>query len=97
VNCRPAQLAAVTHIPGVVFSGSADGHLRAYSSDDGHILWNADTARDYVTVNGIKARGGAMGGPGPVVVGGVLYVTSGYSTFGGSAGNVLLAFSIDGR
>jgi polyvinyl alcohol dehydrogenase (cytochrome) len=28
--CSPAQLAAVTAIPGVVFSGSMDVHLRAY-------------------------------------------------------------------
>ena len=34
-NCSPAQSAAVTVIPGVVFSGSLDGHLRAYSTADG--------------------------------------------------------------
>ena len=28
-RCSPAQSAAVTAIPGVVFSGSLDGHLRA--------------------------------------------------------------------
>jgi polyvinyl alcohol dehydrogenase (cytochrome) len=96
-HCSPAQLAAVTHIPGVVFSGSVDGHLRAYSTDGGRVIWNADTARDYETVNGVKAHGGAIAGPGPVVVGGVLYVNSGYPGFPGSSGNVLLAFSIDGR
>src|SRR5262249_50079039 len=34
-GCSPAQSAAVTVIPGVVFSGSLDGHLRAYSTSDG--------------------------------------------------------------
>ncbi len=96
-GCSPAQSAAVTVIPGVVFSGSVDGHLRAYSTVDGHILWDQDTARDYQTVNGVKANGGAIDGPGPVVAGGMLYVNSGYGMFGGAPGNVLLAFSVDGK
>jgi polyvinyl alcohol dehydrogenase (cytochrome) len=37
--CSPAQSAAVTAIPGVVFSGSVDGHLRAYSSSNGAVIW----------------------------------------------------------
>jgi polyvinyl alcohol dehydrogenase (cytochrome) len=96
-GCSPAQSAAVTVIPGVVFSGSIDGHLRAYSTADGRILWDADTALEYQAVNGIKAHGGSIDGPGPVVVGGVVYVNSGYAFLGGMPGNVLLAFSVDGR
>jgi len=96
-GCSPAQSAAVTVIPGVVFSGSIDGHLRAYSTGDGHILWDMDTALEYQAVNGAKAHGGAIDGPGPVVVGGVLYVNSGYAFIGGMPGNVLLAFSVDGK
>src|SRR5262249_35154624 len=30
-RCSPAQSAAVSALPGVVFSGSEDGHLRAFS------------------------------------------------------------------
>jgi polyvinyl alcohol dehydrogenase (cytochrome) len=48
-------------------------------------------------VNGRKARGGSLHGPGPVIAGGILYVNSGYGQFGGMPGNVLLAFSIDGK
>ena len=33
--CKPSQNAAVTLIPGVVFSGTMDGRLRAYSTRDG--------------------------------------------------------------
>ena len=91
-GCSPAQAAAVTAIPGVVFSGSLDGHLRAYSSEEGKILWDFDTVRDYETVNGVRASGGALNGPGAVVVGGMLFVNSGYGRNGGMAGNVLLAF-----
>ncbi|MGH9648256.1 MAG: PQQ-binding-like beta-propeller repeat protein [Bryobacteraceae bacterium] len=55
MGCSPAQSAAVTVIPGVVFSGSLDGHLRAYSTEDGRLLWDFDTVRDFATVNGVKA------------------------------------------
>lgn len=96
-GCSPAQSAAVTAIPGVIFSGGLDGHLRAYSAQDGHILWDVDTAIEYKTVNGVKAHGGSLDGPGAVVVGGMLYVNSGYAFFGGMPGNMLLAFSVDGK
>ncbi len=92
-GCSPAQSAAVTAIPGVVFSGSLDGHLRAFAADDGRVVWDVDTVRDYDAVNGVKGRGGSLDGPGAVVVGGMLFVNSGYSRFGGMPGNVLLAFA----
>ena len=96
-GCSPAQSAAVTAIPGVVFSGSMDGHLRAYSSEDGRVLWDFNTIREYAAVNRIKAMGGALDGPGPVVVNGMVFVNSGYARFGGAPGNVLLAFAPDGE
>jgi polyvinyl alcohol dehydrogenase (cytochrome) len=94
-GCSTAQSAALTAIPGVVFSGSADGAMRAYASDGGQILWTFDTNRDFTTVNGVKADGGSIDGPGPVVAGGMLYVTAGNAGFVGTAGNVLLAFGLD--
>src|SRR5689334_12464067 len=57
-GCSPGQSAAVTAIPHVVCSGGLDGRLRAYSSEDGRILWDVDTVRDYATVNGVPAHGG---------------------------------------
>ena len=92
-GCSPAQSAAVTAIPGVVFSGSLDGHLRAFASEDGKILWDFNTVRGYQAVNGLKAKGGSIDGPGAVVVKGMLFVNSGYARFGGMPGNVLLAFA----
>ena len=96
-NCSPAQSAAVTAIPGIVFSGSVDGHLRAYSAEDGKIIWDFDTTQEFTTVNGVTAKGGSMDGPGPTIAGGILYAGSGYGAWGGLPGNVLLAFSVDGR
>jgi polyvinyl alcohol dehydrogenase (cytochrome) len=92
-GCSPAQPAAVTAIPGVVFSGAMDGHLRAFSAADGKLLWDVDTAKPYTTVNGATANGGSLDGAGPVVADGMLFVNSGYPRFGGMPGNVLLAFA----
>jgi len=96
-RCSPAQSAAVTAIPGVAFSGSVDGHLRGYSTTDGSILWDVDTTGPYKTVNGVEAHGGSLDGPGPVIGGGMLFANSGYAAGGGMPGNVLLAFSVDGK
>ena len=95
-NCSPAQSAAVSAMPGAVFSGSLDGHLRAYSTRDGTIVWDFDTRREFKAINGVGA-GGSIDGPGPVISGGMVLVNSGYGTWGGQPGNVLLAFSIDGK
>lgn len=92
-GCSPAQSAAVTAIPGVVFSGALDGHLRAFDAETGRVLWDFDTVREYETANGVKARGGSLDGPGAVVVGGMVLVNSGYARFGGILGNALLAFA----
>jgi polyvinyl alcohol dehydrogenase (cytochrome) len=93
-GCNGAQSAAITAIPGVVFSGSMDGAIRAFSTRDGAIVWEFDTNRDFQTVNGVKAHGGSMNGPAPVIVGGMVYVNSGYGAFGSRTGNVLLAFGL---
>jgi len=88
--------AAVTAIPGVVFSGGWDGVLRALSNEDGQVLWEYNTRKDFTTVNGVAAKGGSMGAPGPTVAGGMVFVGSGYvGAIGGFPGNVLLAFSIE--
>ena len=93
-GCIEANSAAPTVIPGVVFAGTLDGHLRAYSTTDGKILWDYDTAKTYQTVNGIDGKGGSIDGPSPVIADGMLFVNSGYGMFGEMPGNVLLAFEI---
>jgi polyvinyl alcohol dehydrogenase (cytochrome) len=94
LGCSPAQPGAVTATPDAVFSGSIDGHLRAFSTADGRLLWDFDTVRDYETTNGVIAKGGSLDGTGPVIVDGMVYVNSGYPRFGGLPGNVLLAFGL---
>jgi polyvinyl alcohol dehydrogenase (cytochrome) len=94
-GCSPAQPGAITEIPGVVFATSMDGHLRAHSAEDGRLLWDFDTAREFDTVNHVPAHGGSIDGPGAVVAGGMVFINSGYPRNGGLPGNVLLAFSAE--
>jgi polyvinyl alcohol dehydrogenase (cytochrome) len=90
---QTGQTAALTVIPGVLFSGGQDGVLRALSTADGKQIWEFDTVRDFTTLNGVTARGGAMGAPGPTIAGGMVFLGSGYTGLGnGRGGNVLLAF-----
>jgi polyvinyl alcohol dehydrogenase (cytochrome) len=85
----------VTEIPDLVFATSVDGHIRAHSTTDGELVWDFDTMRDFETVNGVKAHGGSIDGPGAVVANGMVFISSGYPRNGGVPGNVLLAFSPD--
>lgn len=95
VAAHTGQDGPLTAIPGVVFSGGWDGVLRALSSSTGRVVWEYNTAMDYQTVNGVAAKGGSMGAPGPIVSGGMLFVSSGYvGVKNGMPGNVLLAFGI---
>jgi polyvinyl alcohol dehydrogenase (cytochrome) len=95
VGCSAAQSAPSTVIPGVVFSGSEDGTLRAYDTRTGKVIWQFNDLRQFQTVNGVSARGGSMDETGPAIVGGMVYVDSGYTNE--ISGNVLLAFSVDGK
>ena len=93
--CSIAETAPATLIPGVAFSGSFDGHLRAYDTETGKILWDFDTDQAYQGVNHLSGHGGSLSGAGPTVADGMVYQTSGYAAFGlGMPGNVLLAFGL---
>jgi len=93
-GCTGAQSAAISVIPGVVFSGSVDGHIRAYATADGKIIWDFNTMREFESVNGVKAQGGSIDAAGPTIAGGLLLTNSGYGRWRGKPGNVLLAFGL---
>ena len=94
-GCSPSQPGALTEIPGIVFATSVDGHIRAHAAEDGRLLWDFNTARDFDTVNHVPAHGGSIDGPGAVVSGGMVFINSGYPRNGGMPGNVLLAFGVE--
>ena len=91
---RRGITAAATVIPGVVFTVGLDGMIRAQGTNTGNLLWEYNTAKDFDTVNQVKAKGGTMGLPGVTVANGMAFVPSGYIGFqNGAPGNVLLAFA----
>src|SRR6201996_6210877 len=96
VNCSPAQPGAAAVIPGAVFSGSIDGHMRAFSTKDGAKLWDFDTGGSFKAVNAPAATGGSLSNGVEAIANGVLYVNSGA---GGvhQPGNALIAFTVDGK
>jgi polyvinyl alcohol dehydrogenase (cytochrome) len=96
-DCDPGILAAITVVPGAVFAGHMDGRVRAYESATGRVLWEYDSSQEVDTVSGAKAHGGSVGGGGPMIVDGMLYINSGYGIYWHMPGNLLLAFSVDGR
>ena len=92
--CDHGISAAITAIPDAVLAGHMDGHLRAYDSASGRILWDVDTTQEWKTVSGATARGGSFGGgAGPMVVGGKVFAVSGYGMYFHMPGNVLLVFA----
>ncbi len=94
--CDPGYSPPPTAIEGAVFQPAFDGHLRAYALD-GTLLWDFDTVREYVTVSGATAQGGSIESAGAMVGDGHVLVNSGYLFGGRMPGNVLLAFSVDGK
>ena len=93
-NCWASQSQAVSAIPGVVFSGGLDGHLRAFGAKDGAVAWDFDTAQTFATVNQGPQGGGSLNLGGATIAGGMLFVNSGYGRFAGQNGHVLLAFAV---
>jgi polyvinyl alcohol dehydrogenase (cytochrome) len=96
-GCGAAQMAPATALVDAVFSASLGGHIRAYDVLDGKVIWDFDTTANFPTVNGVEAHGGSINYAGTVVAGGIVFVASGYSFNAGMAGNVLLAFTVDGK
>jgi polyvinyl alcohol dehydrogenase (cytochrome) len=93
MNCAHALLAGVAVIPGVAFAGAMDGHLRAYDTRDGRVIWDFDAGGEFATVNGLRGHGGAIDYGGQVIGDGMLFLNSGSMR---QPGNLLLAFAPDG-
>ncbi len=97
-SCMASYSAAVAAMPGIVWAGASDGHLRAYATADGKTVLDIDTAaHDWQAVNGGVARGGSIDAGGPVLAGGMVFVNSGYGRIWAHAGNALIALSVDGQ
>ena len=94
---RKSLSAAVSAMPGVAFAASLSGHLRAYAAKTGEVIWDYDAAHDFETVNNVPAKGGSFNGAGPAIANGMVFTGCGFGFAGGMPGNVLIAFSVDGK
>ena len=93
--CTLANMSAVTATPGLVYEGGMDGKMRIYRAEDGEILWQYDTVREFTGANHVTGSGGAIAGHGGAVVAHeMLYVHSRYYSWFDIPGRVLLAFGL---
>jgi polyvinyl alcohol dehydrogenase (cytochrome) len=89
--------AAPLLIDGALIAATIDGRVYAFDAETGEVIFETDTLRDYDTVNGVAARGGAIDSHSIFAGDGALFIASGYGLFGQPPGNVLLAFRPGGR
>lgn len=79
-------------VDGAVITGGLDGRLFVFNSDSGELLFQYDTVKDFDTVNGVEGKGGSIDSHSIAAGSGMVFVGSGYGSFGEVSGNVLLAF-----
>lgn len=79
-------------VDGAVIAGSLDGRFHVFEAATGKLLATHDTAVPFKTVNGIDGKGGSIDAAGPFAGDGMLFVPSGYASFGQTGGNVLVAY-----
>lgn len=100
-RCSNGYAAPSSVANGVVLAPNQDGHIRAYETKTGKLVWDYDTAgRTYDTVNGVKGQhGGNLDGSGISLAGNMAVTMAGYSGASSAGGpdNVLLAFTVDGK
>jgi polyvinyl alcohol dehydrogenase (cytochrome) len=98
LGCLHKQTAAVSLIPGIAFSAGMDGHLRAYDTKTGKIVWDYDSVQTWDAANGVKAYGGNLDGSPQIVANGTLFLNAGNSALSSPHhGDAVLAITVDGK
>lgn len=99
---RPVILSAgITLANGLIYAAGLDGVLRVFDSENGRELAQRDTAIPVTGVNGISGNGGTIDSGGPVIAADMVYINSGYTTFGreptwfAGPGNAFMAFGLN--
>jgi polyvinyl alcohol dehydrogenase (cytochrome) len=91
--CRLGMSPAPLLVDGAVVTGTTQGMLRIFDGENGDVLFEYMTNRDFPnTVNGVEGHGGGLDSAPYVAGDGTLFVQSGYARFGEPPGNVLIAF-----
>jgi polyvinyl alcohol dehydrogenase (cytochrome) len=79
-------------VDGAVIVGGLDGRVYVFEAATGKLLATHDTAVPFQAVNKLAGSGGSIDAAGPFAGDGLLFVSSGYASFGQQAGNVLVAY-----
>lgn len=79
-------------VDGAVITAGLDGRIFIFNSDTGEQLFKYDSAIDFETVNGLEGYGGSIDSHSIAAGSGMVFIGSGYGSFGEVPGNVLLAF-----
>jgi len=99
-ECPPQNgLSGAVLIAGdVLLAGSMDGSWRAFDLQTGDVLGTHSTYKAYDdTLNGVPGHGGSIDNATMMAAGDMVYVQSGYAYFGGTPGNMLVAYKLDER
>lgn len=79
-------------VDGAVVSGTLGGELFVLDGKTGQLLNKIDTVGPVKTINPIEGKGGSIDAHGVSVGAGMVFVSSGYTAFGETPGNVLIAY-----
>lgn len=84
--------AAPLTIDGAVVAATLGGEVVILDGKTGKVLKTLDTIGPQKTINDIDAKGGSIDSHGISAGAGMLFINSGYGSFGQTSGNVLIAY-----
>ncbi len=93
-NCRHGMSAAITATDELIFGSALDGRVLINDARTGELLWQHDTWKSWPAVNGPNAEGGTIDVHGPFVADDMVFIQSGYGSFGQQGGNALIAYRL---
>ncbi len=92
--CRDGMSAGITATDELVFATALDGRFQVHDARTGDVLFTHDTWQSFEAVNGVPTAGGTIDVHGPYVAGDMVFLQSGYGSFGQKGGNALIAYRL---
>jgi polyvinyl alcohol dehydrogenase (cytochrome) len=94
VNCATKYgfSAAPLTVDGAVIAATLGGEVFIFDGENGEVINTLDTIGLHKTTNGIAGKGGSIDSHAISVGAGMIFVSSGYSLFDQTPGNVLIAY-----
>lgn len=84
--------AAPLSVDKAVIAATLSGRLVVFDSADGKVIGVYNTNQTFPTINGLEGKGGSVDAQSIAAGDGMVFVGSGYATFGAPSGNVLIAY-----